>query len=534
MKLHNQILFRCAQTISTSAKAMSENSKIFISHTTHDKRDHALAHKLAHGLRERGPDVWIAPDNIPVGSEWEPEIVKAIITGCTHFLVILSAASTAAEWVLKEIALAKDRRENDACFTILPLVVGTAPAYPEQEFIDQFQCVGYFDDFSAQLDAVARSLNLRPDVPNRFTELTQHFVGREYVFSAIEDFIQNTESGYFTVIGDPGEGKTAILAEFVKRSGCVAHFNRRSDGVNRAEHCITTISAQITARFGLSIGSPPSDPSQFGQHWDDLFKDASSQLDEGERIIIAIDALDEVELFGQLSGANILLLPRLLPEGVHIILTSRRVEIPFVVQSAQQVFDLFDHREESLVDLKTYLEHAVSRLELNDWISRQRLDVSDFIDALANKSEYNFMYLHYVLPEIAKGAYATLDLEELPHGLRGYYDDHWQRMGMRADPLPREKIRIVYVMAEVRRPVSRSLIADFADQDPVFVQQVINDWRQFLHEQAIDGESRYSVYHTSFLDFLHDKEIVQAAGETIEGIHATIADNLWQELMGED
>ena len=102
---------------------------------------------------------------------------------------------------------------------------------------------------------------------------------------------------------------------------------------------------------------------------------------------------------------------------------------------------------------------------------------------------------------------------------------------MRADPLPRDRIRIVYVMAEAQRPVSRSLIADFAQEDPILVQHVIDDWQPFLHEQVIEGETRYSLYHTSFLDFLHGKEIVQAAGETIEGIHKAIADNLWQELM---
>jgi serine/threonine-protein kinase len=104
-------------------------------------------------------------------------------------------------------------------------------------------------------------------------------------------------------------------------------------------------------------------------------------------------------------------------------------------------------------------------------------------------------------------------------------------MGMRADPLPRDKIRIVYVMAEVRRPVSRSLVADFTDQDPILVQNVIDEWQQFLHKQLVDGETRYSVYHSSFLDFLHDEEVVKAAGETIENINKHIASSLRNEWM---
>ena len=512
---------------------MAEAPKVFISHTTRDRRDHALAHRLAVGLRDRGSEVWIAPDNIPVGSDWQREIVSAIVADCSHFLVIISAASTTAEWVLKEIQLAKERKEADACFTILPLVVGATNSYDGEEFIAQFQRIPYQDDLSRQLDAIANALHLRPPVPSKFAKLTQEFLGRDYVFSAIDGFLDRYESGYFTLVGDPGEGKSAILTEFVKRTGCVAHFNLRAAGINRAEQCVKSINAQLCARFGLSL-EPPSDPAQLGQHWDDLFQHASTQIDDGDGLVIAIDALDEVDLADHPTGANILFLPPSLPRGIYIVLTRRRKRVPFVIRSSQQIFDLIDHREQSLADIKRYIRRAMTRGDLAKWIARRDVTPGNAIDELAGRSEWNFMYLHYVLPKIENGRYHTFAPKDLPHGLRGYYADHWEQMGMRDDPLPRDKIRIVYLMAEVGRPVSRSLLAQFAGQDPIVVQHVIDEWRQFLHEQIDAGETRYSVYHTSFLDFLHDKDIVKAAGETIPGVHAAIADNLWQELMGDD
>ena len=49
------------------------------------------------------------------------------------------------------------------------------------------------------------------NVPTQFQSLiadkTKEFVGREYVFDAIEAFIANNPKGYFTIIGDPGQGK---------------------------------------------------------------------------------------------------------------------------------------------------------------------------------------------------------------------------------------------------------------------------------------------------------------------------------------
>jgi hypothetical protein len=506
------------------------HTKIFISHTTRDNRDHILAQKLAAGLRERGLQVWIAPDNIPVGSEWEPEIISGILKESTHFLVILSSASVASEWVQREIGLAKQRRRQDACYIILPLFVGKLDLYPESDFIDRFQRVPFRDSLSAQLEEVTKGIDLRPVVPDRYSQLTENFVGRVYVFSAIKRFLERHSNGYFTIIGDPGEGKSAILAEYVRQNGCVAHFNVRAQGINRIEQCLKSIGTQVVARYGLSCGMPPADPTEFGKYWETLFKQVSEKLGQNDQMVIAIDALDEVDMTGHPIGANILFLPRYLPERIYLVMAQRRINLPFVVQAPHEVLDLMDHRDSSLNDIQIYIRQATKREKLRNWILKQSLDIEEFVATLAQKSEYNFMYLRYVMPEIESGAYNDLSIEKLPIGLQGYYNDHWERMGMTADPLPRTKIRILFILAELRRPVSRQLITEFAKEDPITVQHVLNQWREFLHEIVVEGQKRYSVYHSSFLDFLHRKDIVKAAGETIEGIHQAIADDLWRSL----
>ena len=48
---------------------------------------------------------------------------------------------------------------------------------------------------------------------------TKWFVGRTYVFDAIQSFIDCHPNGYFTITGDPGQGKSAILAKNVRDTG---------------------------------------------------------------------------------------------------------------------------------------------------------------------------------------------------------------------------------------------------------------------------------------------------------------------------
>jgi hypothetical protein len=525
---------------------MADDIKIFISHTTQDIRDHSLAYRLAKGLKVRGAKVWIAPDNIPAGSKWEEKIVTGIMNECTHFLVILSVASTMAEWVLKEIKLAEERFEHDSAFKILPLVVGKLGKYAGREFMDQFQRVPYHEEFSAQLNAIASELGLPPSIPDQFRTFiesrTEGFVGRKYVFNAFDEFTNKEDKGYFIVQGDPGEGKSAILAEYVKRTGCITHFNIRSEGITRPSQFLDNICSQLVARFGLSEGVASPEKEDDGGRLRRVLEEASSQLCEDDRLIIAVDALDEVDQTGQTAGSNILYLPQVLPKGVFLIMTRRRVappDMPFFIHCPQHIFDLEDYKDECTEDIEIYIRRASKRPKLRTWISSRKLDRDEFVKVLSGKSDRNFMYLYYVLPEIDHGAYRDLDIQKLPLGLKGYYEDHWDRMGMRAKPLLRDKINIVYILCEVRQPVSCSLILDFAREKNVRleepdIQEILDEWRQFLHIQPVDKEPMYSVYHTSFRDFLHRKDIVRAAGVTIKGINKMIADNLWRDLFPDE
>jgi len=363
---------------------------------------------------------------------------------------------------------------------------------------------------------------------------TEGFVGREYVFSAIADFIDNQPNGYFIIEADPGVGKSAILAKYVQQHDCVAHFNVRSQSINRASQFLESVCRQLIDRYDLPYPSLPPEATRDGNFLAQLLDEVSAKLEEGKKLVIAIDALDEVDLGSQDVGINILYLPADLPQGVYFIMTRRRVTLPFVVHTPQHLFNLMEYRDQSGRDVQDYILSATRRPNLRTWLDKRGLTVEDFVNQLADKSENNFMYLRYVLPQIEDDFYQDLSIENLPRGLQGYYEDHWRRMGMTAKPLPHTKLKIIYVLGEIREPISRSLISEFTTEDQLTVQNVLDEWLQFLKKQHIEDQTCYSIYHRSFRDFLHRKDIVQAGGVDIKDINAMIADRLWEGLFGHE
>jgi hypothetical protein len=345
-------------------------------------------------------------------------------------------------------------------------------------------------------------------------------------------------SGYITLEGDPGLGKTSILSEYVRRSGCIAHFNVRGLGITSAAQFLENVCGQLVVDAGLSVDGLTRSAMHDGGLLETLIAEAARRLPAGDRLIIAVDALDEVDSSGQPDGANILFLPPDLPERAYFVLTRRRVKVQLVTSAPQQVFDLMAHSAENRADVEAYLHAALARPGLRDWAARGDYSSAEVVEGLADRSESNFMYLHHVLPALESGAYTGLTIDHLPVGLEGYYEDHWRRMGMDAKPVPRDRIRIIYVLCEARQPVSRALLTQLASDtsggiDEVAVQEVLDEWSEFLHPYGGDGATRYSLYHTSFRDFLHRRDIVQAAGVEIATVNTLIVDALWDELYGD-
>lgn len=379
------------------------------------------------------------------------------------------------------------------------------------------------------------SLPLSP-YPDEFKSVIQEkinkFCGRQFVFDEIDKFISKETKGYFTVIGDAGMGKTALAAKLIYDRQYLCYFNILAEGRNRPDQFLSSLREQLIKRYQLHNAATDDLPT--------LLEKASQKLTTGEQLIIVVDALDEVE---QEPGYNLLYLPTTLPDRVYFVLTRR----PYTPQKKRLLspgvpFCELDLREEkymklSQIDIKDYirlfLEDPEHQENLQKWIQDRNTTAEAFVEQVAVKSQNNFMYLRYVLPAIAQGKYNDLELRQLPDGLQEYYQTHWVRMGMENAP-QKMMVILLFILVEIGTPIPCEMMAKIAEQDEAEVGKVLDEWFEYLTVQEIQGESCYSIYHASFLDFLKDKRELKSTRKLFDEVNRRIADYLEGEMAEED
>ncbi|WP_315686972.1 AAA family ATPase [Limnospira sp. PMC 1234.20] len=405
------------------------------------------------------------------------------------------------------------------------------------EGVDTFiaSCQGLDERFNQLLKTLKGTAAVPADFAAFIEEKTQEFLGREFVFNAIEEFCRRQANGYFIIEADPGVGKSALLARYVQQTGCLAYFNILSENRTSTEDFLKNICEQLMTRYGLGYDLPlHPDNTRNGNFLSKLLTEAAAKTD---RLVIAVDALDEVDLSTQNSRANVLYLPENLPRGVYFILTKRPELLPLVVSAPQQEFDMMSDKyyQANLEDIRRFIRYRCQREPIQRWLTAQGVTEAEFIDFLAENSESNFMYLKYILDDIEKGRYADLNLANLPKGLEQYYEQHWRRMGMVTKPLPITKLKIIYFLTKTNKPISCRLLSQLAGEISLTVQGILDEWSQFLRIQRKPGEKPlYSIYHKSFNDFLYRQDIVQEVESLVAPIQEQIADKSWEMLYGQD
>ncbi len=271
-------------------------------------------------------------------------------------------------------------------------------------------------------------------------EKSENFSNCEFVFNAIHNFLHNNKRGYFTLVGSPSSGKSAILAKYVIDNPDVIYYNTQVAGKNSAEEFLKYICTQLTKRMGngeWGVGEIPENATEGSWFLSLLLQKISDDLKPTQPLIIAIDALDTINPNNQPPGTNLFYLPRYLPDGVYFILTRRpfkREQSGLLIEAPSQILDL-------------------SEYGLKNWDNEQT------------------------------------------------FTQHLQKM--QGEGLSDVALSVLRVLTSAEKEgVFLSQITQITNADVLDIQEVLDNWFEFLQQQRIDKETRYSLYHPHFRDWL--------------------------------
>ncbi|WP_081424124.1 ATP-binding protein [Anabaena sp. WA102] len=380
-----------------------------------------------------------------------------------------------------------------------------------------------------------------------------NFIGRNFVFTAIHNFLNRYNRGYFTIIGLPGSGKSAIIAQYINQNNPpenrqVIYYNAELEGKNHAEEFLKYICSQIIATFDqISLPNLPDNATEGSWFLSLLLQQISDSLQPNQKLIIAIDSLNCINSQLQPPGTNIFYLPRYIPQGVYFLLTRR----PFLssnsgllIEAPVQSLHLADYPQENKQDIQNYIRRNLTPLtplpyegmgeqdasnspspiteieeknlsnspllageglgerSIKSWLNTHQINEAEFMTNLTNRSENNFMYVSQILAAITNNFYpqpsqiGTL----FPPLLETYYQQHLEKMlGSQYEDFP---LAVLQVLSQTTQPISVTDMANFLNTDEYDIEELLENWLEFLQIETISDSTTYKFYHDNFRQWL--------------------------------
>jgi len=347
-----------------------------------------------------------------------------------------------------------------------------------------------------------------PEVRQEQESHRRHFVGRTEVLSRLAAWIEGkTEGGYLLLLGPPGQGKSALMAELAHREqagdGCLLHMVRSHPQPSRFVPALIRQAADLA---GTAFG-----PAAYQGDMDDLRNGLVRALisvhAKTGRAVVVLDALDELE-----GSDGLRFLPPTLPEGVRVIL-SCRPDIPLVLALRARLRSL---EEQQLLPLTVADFQTLMERRLDAGVVTALRQVIDF-EQVFHRLGGNPLFLHFFVDDIGQqwaksaqqGVLFRIDPEAAPASLEALFRAIYNRIGERsgtrfATAEGRHKVRLLHLLCVARDPLGAGELRDLLTTDGQAL--MLDDCRDRLEEMSqwlLDtGQGRFKPWHQGLADYV--------------------------------
>ncbi len=275
------------------------------------------------------------------------------------------------------------------------------------------------------------------------------FVGREWLFDEIEGWRTRRHERSLLIIGDPGIGKSAVVAELVSRNPggqVLAYHCCRTDDPSTLQpgQFVRSVAWQIAQHVpayaeqlapgpvadALGEGNCATNPINAFEAGvlAPLQKVAAPQ--GGARYLL-VDALDETLAAGAVQGPGLvtLLAARLeqLPPWLRLVATTRREAAVQARLRGLRAWTLDAQDPRNRDDVERYVLQRLGEEPLTGRLRDRVTLAEEMARVLAEKGEGNFLYVRQALDILAHEDDPLGCLRQLPPGLAGMYQRFFER-----------------------------------------------------------------------------------------------------------
>ena len=359
------------------------------------------------------------------------------------------------------------------------------------------------------------------------------FVGREWLFTEIEEWLRTGTQKALLIRADFGVGKSAMIAEIWRRNpGAVAAAHFCQHDTQDTLHPAMFVRS-LAAQFRDSIPGyrEAIEGNAALQERLDSAQDAPAGALEAAILnvlaklppppnhrLLLIDALDEaLELDSEAArktGSIASLLAAKasrIPVWLRVLVTSRNN--PAIIVPLQQSFgikqiDAEDDRNRD--DLDDYVRSRCTQEPIAGKLQAGARTAESVVTLLRHKSEGKFLYAVRALNDLANETLELDDLDRLPPGMDGFYLDAFNRR-FSANPERYEEVRdALGVLAAAREPMPPSMLVAILGRNETMVKQALAVIPDFIRVR----NGGYGFDHFSLAEWLtlENQQFIPRAG----------------------